>query len=87
MAHSAGCELALRMAADGCSARDLLGVELAGTGRQYHPAAREILKTATATAARSGLRELLWQPAELYPPEVLTGATVYPGAPPYEDRW
>jgi pimeloyl-ACP methyl ester carboxylesterase len=85
MAHSGGCELAMRMAADG-QRTDLLGMELAGTGRHYHPAAREILKAATRDHRPAGLRELLWRPTELYPPEVLSGATVYPGAPPYEDQ-
>ena len=85
MAHSGGCELAMRMAADE-QRTDLLGMELAGTGRHYHPAAREILKAATRDHRPAGLRELLWHPAELYPPEVLGGATVYPGAPPYEDQ-
>jgi pimeloyl-ACP methyl ester carboxylesterase len=85
MAHSGGCELALRMAADE-QRTDLLGVELAGTGRHYHPAARAILKAATRDHRPAGLRELLWHPTELYPPEVLSGATVYPGAPPYEDE-
>jgi pimeloyl-ACP methyl ester carboxylesterase len=84
MAHSGGCELAMRMAADEQRA-DLIGMELAGTGRHYHPAAREILKTATREHRPSGMRELLWHPTELYPPEMLSGATVYPGAPPYED--
>jgi hypothetical protein len=75
------------MATDGQAERggDLLGIELAGTGRHYHPAAREMLKTATRERRPSGLRELLWHPERLYPPEVLSGATVYPGAPPYED--
>ncbi len=85
MGHSGGCELAIRMAADE-QRTDLIGMELAGTGRHYHPAAREILKTATREHRPSGLRELLWHPTELYPPEVLSGATVYPGAPPYEDQ-
>ena len=85
MGHSGGCELAMRMAADGQRA-DLIGMELAGTGRHYHPAAREILKTATREHRPSGMRELLWHPTELYPPEMLSGATVYPGAPPYEDK-
>jgi pimeloyl-ACP methyl ester carboxylesterase len=84
MGHSGGCELTMRMAADGRGG-DLLGVELAGTGRHYHPAAREMLKTATRERRPSGLRELLWHPERLYPPEMLNGATVYPGAPPYED--
>jgi pimeloyl-ACP methyl ester carboxylesterase len=85
MGHSGGCELTLRMAADPRGA-DLLGIELAGTGRHYHPAAREILKTATRERRPSGLRELLWQPERLYPPEILTGVTVSPSAPAYEDQ-
>ena len=66
--HSAGCELAVRMAADERAEHaDLLGLELAGTGVQYADAADEILKTATATTRPVGLREMLWQPADLYP--------------------
>ncbi|WP_280478845.1 alpha/beta fold hydrolase [Nocardia asiatica] len=42
LAHSAGCELALRMAADE-RGRGLLGLELAGTGRTHHPEAQEVL--------------------------------------------
>ena len=34
----------------------------------------------------AGLRELLWHPERLYPPEVLTGVTVSPTAPAYEDQ-
>jgi pimeloyl-ACP methyl ester carboxylesterase len=88
MAHSGGCELAMRMASEASAERrtDLLGLELAGTGRRYHPAAREILKAATRDHRPAGMRELLWHPTDLYPPEVLGGATVYPGAPPYEDQ-
>uniref|UniRef100_UPI0031D91D30 alpha/beta hydrolase n=1 Tax=Mycobacterium sp. TaxID=1785 RepID=UPI0031D91D30 len=85
MGHSGGCELAIRMAAAE-QRTDLIGMELAGTGRHYHPAAREILRTATREHRPAGLRELLWHPTELYPPEMLRGATVYPGAPPYEDQ-
>lgn len=85
MGHSGGCELVMRMAADGRGA-DLLGIELAGTGRHYHPAARELLKTATRERRPAGLRELLWHPERLYPPEVLTGVTVSPTAPSYEDQ-
>lgn len=85
MGHSGGCELVMRMAADGRCA-DLLGIELAGTGRHYHPAARDILKTATRERRPAGLRDMLWQPESLYPPEVLSGATVSPTAPSYEDQ-
>jgi len=83
--HSGGCELTMRMAADERGA-DLLGIELAGTGRHYHPAAREILKAATRERRPPGMRGLLWSPEELYPPEVLGGATVSPSAPAYEDQ-
>jgi pimeloyl-ACP methyl ester carboxylesterase len=76
LAHSAGCELAVRMATDETAEHAaLLGLELAGTGLQYDDAANEILKTASATTRPVGLRELLWQPAHLYPAEVLTGIT------------
>lgn len=85
MGHSGGCELVLRMAADERGG-DLLGVELAGTGRHWHPAARELLKTATRQSRPAGMRELLWSPERLYPPEILTGVTVSPSAPAYEDQ-
>jgi pimeloyl-ACP methyl ester carboxylesterase len=76
LAHSAGCELAVRMAVDERAEHaGLLGLELAGTGLQYADDANEILKTATATTRPVGLRELLWQPAHLYPAEVLSGIT------------
>lgn len=75
-AHSLGCELALRMAVEH---PDLLGIEIAGTGLRYHRAAEQILSQATLTRRPAGLRDLLWEPAELYPPEVLTGALSAPG--------
>jgi len=74
MGHSAGCELALRLAV----ARDVVGVELAGTGLRYHRDARAVIKQATYTA-RPGLRDLLWQPTSLYPAEVLTSGLSAPG--------
>jgi pimeloyl-ACP methyl ester carboxylesterase len=85
LGHSGGCELTMRMAADPRGA-DLLGIELAGTGRHYHQAARDMLKTATRERRPTGLRQLLWEPAHLYPPEILTGVTVTPSAPAYEDQ-
>ena len=78
MAHSAGCELGLRMAADGRA--DVLGVEVAGTGLRYRTEAKAVISKATLTSRPVGLRELLWQPAELYPPDVLTGALSAGGA-------
>ncbi len=85
MGHSGGCELVMRMGADERGA-GLLGIELAGTGRHYHTDAREILKVATRERRPAGLRDLLWHPENLYPPEVLGGATVSPTAPAYEDQ-
>jgi pimeloyl-ACP methyl ester carboxylesterase len=78
VAHSAGCELALRMAVSERGA-DLLGLELAGTGLRYHPEAKAVISQATTTSRPAGLRDLLWQPTELYPPEVLTGGLSAPG--------
>jgi pimeloyl-ACP methyl ester carboxylesterase len=71
--HSAGCELAVRMAAD--ERTDVIGLELAGTGVQYGAAMADIMKSVTATGRPAGLRDMLWQPAELYPPDVLSGMT------------
>jgi pimeloyl-ACP methyl ester carboxylesterase len=78
MAHSAGCELGLRMAADERAAA--IGVELAGTGLRYCATAKAVIGQATMTSRPVGLRDLLWQPADLYPPEVLTGALSAAGA-------
>ncbi|RAV07090.1 alpha/beta hydrolase [Mycolicibacterium sp. GF69] len=76
LGHSAGCELAMRMAAGEDAARaGVVGIGLAGTGLRYTDAANEMIKTATATRRPAGLRDLLWQPADLYPPEVLSGIT------------
>lgn len=77
--HSAGCELTVRMAIKGQDGKaghaPVIGLELAGTGLQYADSAAAILKTATATQRPVGLRDLLWQPAHLYPAAVLSGAT------------
>ena len=80
LAHSAGCEIGLRMATDE-RATDVLGVALSGTGLRYGEAAKAIISEATATSRPAGLRDLLWQPTDLYPPEVLTGGLSAPGAP------
>jgi pimeloyl-ACP methyl ester carboxylesterase len=74
--HSAGCELAVRMAAHECAEQvDVIGLELAGTGVEYDAAMADIMKSATATQRPTGLREMLWEPADLYPPDVLSGMT------------
>lgn len=74
LGHSNGCELALRMAADDRGA-GILGLELAGTGLRYTDAARDALSTAGPGKRPVGLRELLWEPASLYPEAVLRGIT------------
>lgn len=76
LGHSAGCELALRMA---IAAGDVVGVELSGTGLRYTDEAKAIISEATVNSRPAGLRDLLWQPTDLYPAEVLTGALSAPG--------
>ena len=80
VAHSAGCELGLRMAVDG-RATGVMGVELSGTGLRYGEEAKAVISQATATSRPAGLRNLLWEPTNLYPPEVLTSGLSAPGAP------
>lgn len=77
LAHSAGCELAVRMAASERGA-DLLGLELAGTGRRHRQAAHDLLWGADRVAGRRprGVGRLIWEPARLYPDDVLGGGTV-----------
>jgi pimeloyl-ACP methyl ester carboxylesterase len=83
LAHSAGCELALRMATHARGSQ-LLGLEVAGTGRRHQPAAREILRRPELRDVRKGVRELLWQTAHLYPSEVIDGAVQGSWSPAYE---
>lgn len=82
--HSAGCEMAVRLAADDEAARSVIGLELAGTGTSYSDDTAEIMKAATTTGRPTGLREVLWQPAYLYPPDVLSGMTNSSGGARYE---
>jgi pimeloyl-ACP methyl ester carboxylesterase len=88
LAHSAGCELALRMAADERGSA-LLGLELAGTGRQHQRRAGNLLDSAERDAAtrltrRQGLRALLWGPRHLYAPDVYADTTIAARSPRYE---
>lgn len=74
--HSAGCELAVRMAADDrATLAGVIGLELSGTGMRYGAAMAEIMKATTTTHRPQGLREMLWEPADLYPADVLSGMT------------
>jgi len=83
LAHSNGCELALRMAV--CQrGRDLLGIEISGTGRRHQPAARDILSQAEIRDIRRGVRELLWRPPHLYPAGVIGGVGPAAGSPAYD---
>lgn len=86
LGHSGGCELATRMACEDPAERGfaLLGLELGGTGRRYHAAAKEIMKAAEVKERPPGTRELLWEPTRLYPTDILRGITNSSSAPPYE---
>ena len=89
VAHSAGSELAVRMAA-GERGSDLLGLEIAGTGRRHHPGftARFLepgeLEVRPAARRRGRMRDLLWGPSRLYPPEVFGGTDIAAASPAYE---
>ncbi|KZS59933.1 alpha/beta fold hydrolase [Mycobacterium ostraviense] len=83
MGHSGGCELALRMAATPRGA-ELLGLELGGTGRRYHPAAKDVMRAAAQQDRPPGVRELLWEPMRLYPADIIGGITNSATAPRYE---
>ncbi|MEV4235477.1 alpha/beta fold hydrolase [Nocardia sp. NPDC049737] len=91
LAHSAGSELALRMAADE-RGRELLGLELAGTGLEHQQEAYDILWGPDPQGRRrmrrdgvpGGVTELLWYPARLYPPELVGGARIGSYGPRYE---
>jgi pimeloyl-ACP methyl ester carboxylesterase len=80
LGHSMGCELAMRMAA---ADPRVVGISLAGTGRRYQSSARDILKDASNERRPRGLRELLWEPARLYPADVL-GSGLSAGGAAYE---
>jgi pimeloyl-ACP methyl ester carboxylesterase len=86
IAHSIGCELALRMAADE-RGNDLLGVEIAGIGRHHHEDAVDILGVRHNEPWRpsgGSVRDLLWKPARLYADDVVGGARFASASPAYE---
>ncbi|MFC8097769.1 alpha/beta hydrolase [Streptomyces sp. NPDC057363] len=88
LAHSAGCGLALRMAADK-RGHDFVGLELAGTGRHHQRTADSVFEStereADARPARPrGLRALLWGPRHLYAPDVYVDPTIAARSPRYE---
>lgn len=76
LAHSAGCELALRVAADDRGAA-LLGLELAGTGRLHQSVAQDILWDDKGPRPSAyGIGKLLWHPERLYSESVIGGASI-----------
>ncbi|NEA63451.1 alpha/beta hydrolase [Streptomyces sp. SID12488] len=83
-AHSIGSELGVRMAADERRGPDLLGLELAGTGRRHHDDAAGILGDWRHRSPNSGVRDLLWQPSRLYADDVVGGARISSRSPAYE---
>ncbi|MFW0793861.1 alpha/beta fold hydrolase [Gordonia sp. CPCC 205515] len=83
-AHSVGCELTIRMAADGARGPHLLGLELSGTGLERQAAAHAILGNHERNAPAAGVRQLLWEPAGLYPADVIGGASIASKTPPFE---
>jgi hypothetical protein len=84
-AHSAGSELTLRMAGDPRD-DDLLGIELAGTGRVHHPRAVRAMEEwrSDPTRTRPNLRHALWYPPQAYPPDVHGGRRIGAASPAYE---
>ncbi|EME16712.1 alpha/beta fold hydrolase [Rhodococcus triatomae] len=85
LAHSVGCELGTRLAADE-RGHDLLGLELSGTGRRHQDRAHGILGSSERNAPPAGVRELLWTPERLYPRELLGGGPIASATPSYETR-
>ncbi len=97
-AHSLGCVLAVRMAADE-RGTDLLGLEIAGIGRQYQPRFGAALRTRVLRSdmldapVRDGpvtaVRDMIWGPDRLYPAGA--GDGMYSPSPPFEGdeigRW
>jgi len=87
LAHSNGSELALRMAGHERGA-DLLGIEISGTGLRQQDAAAAVLAGASRERVPTGLRELLWEPAHLYPEGMANAVRIKNGpiSPGYESN-
>lgn len=87
LAHSLGCELGIRMAGDKRGA-DLLGLELAGTGRRHHQGSVDVLaatkEPGASRAMRIALRDVLWGARSLYPSGIHGGAALASATPAYE---
>ncbi|MET0900460.1 MAG: alpha/beta fold hydrolase [Mycobacterium sp.] len=85
LAHSNGSELVLRMAGH-ARGPELLGIEISGTGVRQQDAARAVLAGASRENIPTGLRQLLWEPAQLYPDGVAGSVRIRSGpvSPGYE---
>jgi pimeloyl-ACP methyl ester carboxylesterase len=97
-AHSLGCVLAVRMAADE-RGTSLLGLEIAGIGRRYQPRFATALRTRVLRGGmldapeRDGqvpaVRDMIWGPDRLYPAGA--GEGMHSPSPPFEGdeigRW
>ncbi len=93
MAHSMGCILAVRMAADE-RRTDLLGLEISGIGQQYQPRAAALLRArmldgAGRAVTGTAMRDMIRGPDHLYPAGSASG--LYSPTPGYEGeevrRW
>ncbi|MGI5330182.1 alpha/beta fold hydrolase [Actinomadura nitritigenes] len=88
MAHSLGCELAVRMAV-GERGGDLLGLEISGTGRHYQPVAAELLGNRFRGGPRAApsagtVRDLVWGGDHLYPEGIAVEAGILAPGPAHE---
>ncbi|MFK0288663.1 alpha/beta hydrolase [Streptomyces sp. NPDC090499] len=84
-AHSAGCQPALRMATDPRGA-GVLGLELAGMGREPHWRRREALDQWRRDPSGPRPRLRVWEPPDAYPADVYGGARIGSPTPAYEMR-
>ncbi|OLT26957.1 thioesterase [Actinomadura sp. CNU-125] len=85
LAHSIGCELAVRMAARG-NGDGLLGLEMSGTGRRHHEAAAGLLGPGNGNRLPppGAIRDLIWGPSHLYPEDVIGHPALQSRSPAYE---
>lgn len=85
LAHSIGCELAVRMAAR-ARGDGLLGLEISGTGRRHHDRIAGILNAANGDRlpAAGSIRDLIWGPDHLYPADLIGHPDLRSATPAYE---
>jgi pimeloyl-ACP methyl ester carboxylesterase len=86
VAHSRGCDLGIRLAGEERRA-ELLGLEIAGTGRHYSArtlAVGEARRTGSGPEEGTRMRDLLWGPSRLYPPEFVGAADIVTPGPAYD---